>query len=96
MCINNFAPGINLDCEENMIVACGSCHAKLTNRSLIIKIGLQSKKYFNDCKKQFYIKLLKEYEQGNLTVVDVLDIFDEWIKELSTGEYNEQEQEKSK
>ena len=68
-----------LETRENWICVCGKCHARLTNRSLLTKIGLDR---VVPRWVQFYHSLESITESGEqLTVCDVLDIFDEYFKQ---------------
>lgn len=61
---------------DNLIVICNVCHARLTPRGLLTKLGLQ--KLDSDCKrrcKKFYTTL--DAYNGHLTVDDVFDVFDD-------------------
>lgn len=39
---------INLDTEDNWICVCGSCHAKLTPKNLLVKYGMNNSKLQNN------------------------------------------------
>ena len=60
------------DTEDNYIALCFSCHAKLTPRSQLIRVGMNGgviEKHIDDC----YKSLLAELDDGvNLDANDVL------------------------
>lgn len=43
-CENEF---VNLDVEDNWLCVCGSCHAKLTPKNLLVKYGISKAKLGN-------------------------------------------------
>lgn len=80
-----------LDADDNKIVVCCGCHAKLTPTSLLTKIGLERTKRNN-------IKLLALYHLKNVfyetlhemvvneefpTLVDACDVFDKAFEEAT-------------
>lgn len=70
--------GVDLDTEDNWICVCGSCHAKLTPKGLLTKIGLHKNTYLGNVRYVFYKKcddFIKAEKQ--LHVEDVFAIFNE-------------------
>ena len=78
------------DIEDNIIVICEGCHAKLTPKSLLAKQGLKKVKENNarilsgtimleKFALAFYERIQTEAEGGGLGLGEVLDIFDEEV-----------------
>ncbi len=72
------------DEDDNLILVCRGCHAKLTPRSILAKAGIKracNKVYAGSY--EFYTRIGEELEYGHLSAVDVMDIFDEVAKPLT-------------
>ena len=69
-CVATELPGFNIHDKDNLLVVCGSCHAKLTPRRMLIKYGIaklpvnegtqasrsQMRKFYNALeRKDFYM-----------------------------------------
>lgn len=75
--------GIDVDFEENLVCICRKCHAILTPKSLLTRIGL--KKAIKRTKIEKDDRVYKFYEELNemardgchFDVEDVLNVFDE-------------------
>ena len=68
--------GIDLDTEDNIIICCSSCHAKLTNRKLLTKYGIEKTKLYDkmvELHREFY-----EMIEDDFSSCDILDCFDQW------------------
>lgn len=75
---------IKLDCEDNWLCVCGTCHALLTPKNLLTKYGLSKAKEKNKT-MMFYKDLEKRCiackEEGIAPdIYDVLDVFDSIFK----------------
>lgn len=64
--------GVDLECEDNLIVLCSSCHGKLTSRSLLTKYGQQ--KMLN--KSRNLVKFYTELDKFS-GYFDIEDVFSE-------------------
>lgn len=78
------------DIEDNIIVICEGCHAKLTPKSLLTKQGLKKVKENNarilmleKFALAFYERIQTEVEGGRLGLGEVLDIFDEEVAKFA-------------
>ena len=78
VCENEF---IDLDIEDNWLCVCGSCHAKLTPKNILVKYGISKVKENNKkiLKRTKFLKAVyAELDDGiRLTPVEILDIFHE-------------------
>lgn len=70
---------LDLDIEDNIIIVCSSCHAKLTNRSLLTKYGLRKIIVANKCRESFYAMIDEKTGDSELDAIDIIDTFDEWL-----------------
>ncbi len=66
----------DLDIQDNWIVVCGVCHARLTSRSLLTKYGLRKTIEKQNRVKEFYSRI-NEIADESVCIEDILDIFDE-------------------
>ena len=64
--------GLDLDVKENMLVVCCKCHALLTPRNLLIKLGINNKRN----KLYDFYNILRKHE-NDIDVEGVLDVVDE-------------------
>ena len=64
--------GIDLNVEDNMIVVCHRCHAMLTPKNLLVKMGINKKR---DKMYQFW-NILDKYE-GYFDIEDVFETVEE-------------------
>lgn len=81
-------PSIDLENKDNLIVICGNCHTRLTNKSMLTKYGLAKKRKIyhlqnkiNEYRRKYY-ETFDEYD-GYFSQCDMFDEFDKWIKDLS-------------
>ncbi len=74
------------DVEENLIVVCAGCHAKLTPHGLLSSMGIERVRSspFRELQYQFY-KSCDEYER--LDFVETCDILDATIDQIES-KYN--------
>lgn len=82
VCENEFAP---LDVEDNWLCVCGSCHAKLTPKNLLVRYGLAKTRERNKQIERysgFLETVLAEIEGGaTLSASDMLYLFEQFYGE---------------
>ena len=68
--------GVDLDVEDNLIVTCYSCHAKLTPKALLTKYGVRKTMNCHETAKRKMLQFYKEIEdcEYRATVDDLIDI----------------------
>lgn len=64
------------DSIDNMIVVCGSCHAKLTPKSVLTKMALQKRLRNGNANLDFYRRVIVSDCQ---TVSEVLEVYNKWF-----------------
>ena len=73
--------GIDENDPDNMIVICSKCHALLTPKNILTKLGIRNRKEKNKLlllKKSFYEKVAELTEIiGRVDACDVMDAFDQ-------------------
>lgn len=69
------------DCEENLICVCQRCHALLTPRHLLCKIGIQKAKDFDKHQKEkirLYELIQKHFDESGYCSDSIYDAIEEW------------------
>lgn len=75
------------DSADNLVAICARCHAILTPKSVLCKIGIEQAKHKNALSVRFYTKIGERLDEiadktfGYLDAEDIMDIFDEVIHE---------------
>ena len=88
MCMEMY--GVNFDVEDNYLSVCRKCHALLTPRSLLAKIGNERLRWDGNVPLQirwrFYDTIGKMLDNGEYVDSDTLfDVFDEVIDGYCVG-----------
>lgn len=76
------------DSLDNLVAVCGKCHAILTPRSALCKMGIEQAKYGSSLRRMavhFYERIgcFLDSNNGLAGATDIMDIFDEVIDEES-------------
>jgi 5-methylcytosine-specific restriction endonuclease McrA len=61
------------DVDENLICVCSACHARLTPRAYLCKIGKEKKRYNHPFKQALYAKIEENLNNGNCDVFDAIE-----------------------
>ena len=74
--------GLDIDDKDNLIVVCGACHAKLTNKGYLTKYGQRNKS--NRAIQMAITDFYKRVATEEPTLAsEVVEIFIEWAKHLT-------------
>ena len=76
------------DSLDNLIAVCGKCHAILSPRSVLTKMGIEQAKYGNSLNRmsmRFYERIgaFLDSDSGWIGACEIMDIFDDVIEEES-------------
>ena len=61
---------------DNLIVLCGSCHAKLSPKSELVRAGIMHKRIVPDTIHNFHVKIYETAEQRICDDIDGMATFD--------------------
>ena len=74
--------GVDINEKDNLIVVCGACHAKLTNKGFLTKYGIR--KATNTATREAIIDFYKRVDTEEPTSAsEVVEIFTEWAQHLT-------------